>query len=445
MVAKRLIQFSPARIIFFSFFLTIAVGTFLLWLPISRTTPVSFLDLFFTATSATCVTGLFTIPLQGTFTFFGKCVLLALVQIGGLGLITMTLFFISLFMDLGLNTQLMAGQILEIESWKNIKRILIFIILVTLYTELIGALLVFAALPEMPKSEAWLTALFHSVASFCNAGFSLLTPHPEIVGNNPLILITTIALMIIGGLGFVTWYEIVEYISSFFAKQRHRFSLHSKIILYASAILFVITATLFWILEHNNTLAKMSIPGGILNSIFHAISFKSAGFVTTSVGDFQIATLFLIMIIGFIGSSPGSTGSGIKITTFVLFLATIKASIRGRTDVEIGGRRIPIDQIYRVVAIIAISVGWVLITTFCLLITEKDWSLLDTIFETSTAFTSLGLSTGITSTLSVIGKLFIIITMFIGRVGSFTMILALRMRRKETSEFTYPEERVMLG
>jgi trk system potassium uptake protein TrkH len=372
-------------------------------------------------------------------------VLLALVQIGGLGLITMTLFFISLFMDLGLNTQLMAGQILEIESWKNIKRILIFIILVTLYTELIGALLVFAALPEMPKSEAWLTALFHSVASFCNAGFSLLTPHPEIVGNNPLILITTMVLMIIGGLGFVTWYEIVEYISSFSAKQRHRFSLHSKIILYASTILFVITATLFWILEHNNTLAKMSIPGGILNSIFHAISFKSAGFVTTSVGDFQIATLFLIMIIGFIGSSPGSTGSGIKITTFVLFLATIKASIHGRTDVEIGGRRIPIDQIYRVVAIIAISVGWVLISTFCLLITEKDWSLLDTIFETSTAFTSLGLSTGITSTLSVIGKMFIIITMFIGRIGSFTMILALRMRRKETSEFTYPEERVMLG
>lgn len=443
----NLSKYSPARIIFFSFFFTICVGTLLLALPISRLVPLSWIDIFFTATSATCVTGLFTIPLTGTFTFFGKCVILCLVQIGGLGLITMTLFFVSLFMDFGLGAQMIAGQILELETWKKIKRILVFIILFTLYSELIGSFLTYTAIrSSLPTREAWLVALFHGVASFCNAGFSLITDQPEVIGTNRLILITTSCLMLIGGIGFVTWHELALYFYSLWYKTRYRLSLHSKIILYGSSTALLSSAIIFWIIERENSLATLSKTDVIINCLFHAISFKSAGFTTVDVSAFLMPTLFIIMIISFVGSSPGSTGSGVKITTVAIFIATIKAAISGRTHIEMKGRTIPLDQVNRSIAIIALSIGWVLLITFCMLITEKSWSFLDILFETVTAFTSIGLSTGATNTLTFVGKIFIIISMFIGRIGSFTLVLALRLnRKKETTEFSYPEERIMLG
>lgn len=440
-------HYSPAQIIFCSFFLTIILGALLLALPISRTIEIPFIDLLFTATSATCVTGLFTVSLFYGFTFFGKCVILALVQIGGLGLITMTLFIASLFVDFGLGTQLIAGQILELETWKKIKNTLVFIIVFTLYMELLGAFLTFLVIQgTVPTHEAWLIALFHGVASFCNAGFSLITDQPEVIGTNNLILLTTSLLMFVGGLGFITWHELATRACAAWNKTRYRLSLHSKIILYGSTTALIGSAILFWILERNNTLAHLGVVDTFINTLFHAISFKSAGFTATHVSSFLLPTLFLIMIISFVGSSPGSTGSGVKITTMAIFIAAVKSAISGRTSVEIRGRMIPIDQVYRSVAIIALSIGWILLNTFCLLITEKEWSFLDTLFESLTAFTSVGLSTGGTATLSFAGKILIMMSMFIGRIGSFTLILALRLnRKKETREFTYPEERVMLG
>lgn len=443
----KLSKYSPARIIFFSFFFTIFVGTILLSLEISRIKPIAWIDLFFTATSATCVTGLFTMPLYGSFTFFGKCVLLALVQIGGLGLITMTLFFVSLFIDFGLGTQMIAGQILELETWKRIKNLLVFIILFTLYAELFGAFLTYIAIRSTSSDhETWLIALFHGVASFCNAGFSLLTEQPEVIGTNRTILVTTAFLMFVGGLGFVTWHELAHYFYSLWHKTRYRISLHSKIILYGSATALLATSILFWIIERNNSLGSLNTIDVIINCIFHAVSFKSAGFTTIDVSAYLLPTLFIIMVVSFIGSSPGSTGSGVKITTVALFVATVKAAILDRTHVEIKGRTIPSDQVYKAIGIIALGIGWVLLTTFCLLVTEKNWSFIDCLFETLTAFTSVGLSTGATNSLSFLGKIFIIVSMFIGRIGSFTLVLALRFqKRKESGEFSYPEERVMLG
>lgn len=423
------------------------LGALALSLPIARTVPIPFIDLLFTSTSATCVTGLFTVPIYYQLTFFGKCILLILVQIGGLGLITMTLFIASLFVDFGLGTQLIAGQILELETGKKIKNTLVFIIVFSLYMELLGSFITFLSVQgTLPTHEAWLVSLFHGVASFCNAGFSLLTDQPEIISTNTTVLLITSALMFIGGLGFITWYELTTYAWSVLNKTRYRLSLHSKIILYGSVTTLISSAILFWILERNNTLSQMNIGETIANSIFHAISFKSAGFTTMPVTDYLLPTLFLVMIISFIGSSPGSTGSGIKITTMAVCIATIKAAITGRTHVEMRGRMIPIDLVYRSIAIIALSLGWVLLNTFCLLITEKQWTFLDSLFESLTAFTSVGLSTGGTAQLSYAGKILIIMSMFVGRVGSLTLILALRLRRKkEVRDFTYPEERVMLG
>ena len=238
----------------------------------------------------------------------------------------------------------------------------------------------------------------------------------------------------------------MRYIMSLTKKNRYRFSLHSKIILYGSTALLITSAIIFWILEHDNTLANMSSMQTIIYALFHAVSFKSAGFIVTCLDQFQLATLFIIMIISFIGSSPGSTGSGVKITTFTVFLATIKAAITGRTSVEIKGRRLLKEQVNRAVAIVSLSLAWIFLTTFCLLITEKNWQFFELLFEAVSAFTTLGLTTGVTSTLSTAGKLFIIASMIIGRIGSLTLILALKLKtQREVGDFQYPEERIMLG
>ncbi|HSC25081.1 MAG TPA: potassium transporter TrkG [Candidatus Babeliales bacterium] len=448
---KKLIDISPAHIIIFSFFILIICGTLLLALPIAHIQSIAFIDLLFTATSATCVTGLFTIPLSN-FTFFGKTVILGLIQIGALGLATMSLFIISLFIDLGLGTRFMAGQLFELDSWENIKKILIFTFTATITLEVIGALLFFSIFKvEYSLKNALFYSFFHSISAFCNAGISffhfLTEQNLQRYSTNYLFLITTSFLTFFGGLGFITWHEIMLHgYAYFFSKKPHRFSLHSKIILYGTSVLLVVATILFLILENSHTLHNVSIPLKCANAVFHAISFKSCGFVLGNLPDFHTATIFFIMIIGLIGSAPGSTGSGIKITSLVLFLSTIRSAINGQTSVKIFEREIPLDQIYKVIAIIALSIGWILFTTFCLLLTETSWNFLDVFFETVSAFSNVGFSYKGTEKLSDFGKLFIMATMFIGRIGSLTFILGLKLKtRKETIEFSYPEERVMLG
>ena len=206
------------------------------------------------------------------------------------------------------------------------------------------------------------------------------------------------------------------------------------------------TAIIFLLLENHNTLQHFSIPLKCANAIFHAVSFKSCGFVLANLTDFYPATIFFIIIVGLIGSAPGSTGSGMKITTIMLFLSTVRAAINGRSTVDIFEREIPLDQIYKVIAIVSLSIGWILFTTFCLLITEINWNFLDIFFETISAFSNVGFSLKGTEKLSDFGKLFIMATMFIGRIGSLTFILGLKLKaRKETVEYSYPEERVMLS
>ncbi len=446
MSSRRLLSFfPPEQLVLLSVLFTIGIGTLLLALPSAQIKSASLLDLFFTATSATCVTGLFTIPID-QFTTFGKAILLVLIQVGGLGMITMTLFLLSTFMNLGLGTQLIAGRILELDSWRQIKRTLLVIIAVTFCSELIGTLFIFGALSSSyAPSTAWFMALFHAVSSFCSAGITLLEGGISAYNNSIIIVLTTMLLMFIGELGFVTWQEIHDWLSAKLHKRQYRFSLHSKVVLYVSTVLLTCSSIIFWILEHNNILANLTVSQTIINTIFYALSFRSTGFLLTGIGSFHLATIMLIMIISFIGASPGSTGGGIKTTTLAIFLATVKAAIVGKTSVAIKGRTIPINQVYRAIAIVSFGLGWVLLTTFCLLITEKNFTFIEILFEAMSAFTSLGMSTGITAKLSTIGKLFIITSMIIGRIGSFTLILALKLKKKPEAEYSYPEERVMLS
>ncbi len=445
MILKKLTRV-PERVILFSVFITILIGTLLLALPIAQTTPISLIDLFFTATSATCVTGLLTIPLDN-FTHFGKCIILILIQIGGIGLITLTLFIVSLFVNMGLATQLIAGKILEFDSWQNIKKFIIFLILFTLGIELLGALCIFPILlKEYSIYDAFFLSAFHAISSFCNAGFSLFYGNMQQFSSNYAMLGITAFLVFCGSFGFIAWHELYRYFTERREKKRFVFSLLSKIIMYGSFFIIMIFACVFFILEHNNALGQLTNLQAAANSLFHAIVLRGVGFLAIPVDYLQSATLFFIMIMAFIGSAPGSTGSGIKLTTLAIFLATLKTAVSGRSSVEIQGRTIAKDQIYKAVAIVAVSIGWICMTTFFLLITEPDGDFMDLFIESISGFTNLGLSTGITPLLSWVGKIFIMLSMIAGRIGTLTFILALRARAKsERSGFSYPEERVMLS
>jgi len=449
---RKLSRFSPSRTILISVFITIVIGTFLLWLPIAQKPgmSLSLIDLFFTATSVTCVTGLFTLPegIVGSFSTFGHIVLMCLMQVGALGLITMTLFFMALVTRLGLTVQLMAGQVLEIERLKNMRRLVLSIVTIALGTELLGAIFMYIGLRNSyPYPRSIFLAVFQSIASFCNAPGVTLLKGGIIPPNNAILLATSTCLVFFGGLGFIVWREILGYIASLFKKRRHLFTLHSKIVMFVSVIIVISAGALFFLFERNNTMANLSLPYQILNSIFHAVTSRSSGVLSTNLNDFQLTTIFVIMIISFIGSAPGSPGSGIKVTNLAIFFAAVKATIYGRTHVSIFGRKIATDQIYKSIAIIFLSILWILIATLLLMITEsaRGWNLLDIIFENISGFANLGLTTGITTFLSFAGKVIVIIGMIVGRIGGLTFLLALKRVHREKREITYPEERIMLS
>jgi len=447
MPSKILSRFSPGRIILLGLLTTITIGTFLLWLPISRNAPIPLLDLFFTSTSVTCVTGLFTVPLSD-FTMFGQGVLMLLVQIGGISLITMMLFAIALFARMGLSAQIMAGKLLEMETWKDIKKILYFIIGITATAETIGAISLFQVFKyDYPTGKAIFYSIFHAIASFCNApGISVFPGGVAHYGHsNYLILITTTILVFCGGLGFITWREIMHYAMAKYKKVHYKMSLHSKIAITGTLSLLGIYSIVIFILERGNAFAKMSTPLAAVNTVLTAVASRSSGVLGVDVMDFQVATIFVIIIIAFIGSAPGSAGSGIKISTLTVLLATARAGIKGKSSVEIMGRRIAQDQIFKAVSVLAAAVFWITLTAFCLVITETNWRFVDALFESVSAFANLGLTIGNTETLTTTGKLFIILNMMMGRVGALTLIFALRKPKSDKVEISYPEERIMLG
>lgn len=446
---SRLARFSAGRVILYALFLTISIGTALLALPIARYAPMSLLDIFFTATSATCVTGLFPVSLDH-FTTFGHAVLLLLIQVGGLGVITLTLFVFSLFMNLGLTTQLMAGRLLELESWKNIKKLLLFIIIVTFTAELLGAIAFFTSFVKLyPANKAAFYALFHSVSFFCSAGITLFNNSLQLFAHDATVLITATILMLLGGIGFISLYELYEHISHFPSGKHHHFSLQTKIVFYGTLIGILATAGMVYAIERNRAFEDMSTLYAIVTSLFHAVSFRSTGLLTVPVNYLQLATLFLIMLVGFIGSAPGSTGSGIRTTTMAIYLAIVQAALEGHGNVNIMGRRIAKDQINKAIAIFSLGICWIVVSIFLLLVLQPHFRFIDISFEIMCAFTNLGLSTGITPLLGLGGKIIIIFSMIFGRIGALTLILALRKiaLRKDlgTAEIIYPEERIMLS
>lgn len=446
---KSTTHYSTGRIIVLSFLVVISIGTLLLSLPEARTCDIPLIDLFFSATSYTCVTGLSTVPIS-SYSIFGKCIILALIQIGGLGLMTLSFFLISLFLDMGMATKLMAGRILEFESWSKVRHFLKLVLGFTLFFELTGAFLLYPTFARIfPFKQAAFFSIFHSISAFCNAGVSLFDESVIQLHTHPFALAVLGLLTICGGIGFVVWYEVWHWVRSLagFKKIRtslNAFSLNSRLSMITSLILIVGATLLFLLFERHNGALGESWMEKITQALFMGSTIRSAGFFSLPVGSLHAATLFLFQFLMLIGTSPCSTGSGIKTTTFAVLVATIISVLRGREDVEVWGRRIPLEQVYKAISIIVLSLGWIFVSGLILMTTEENIPFQSIVFEVFSAFSTVGLSIGITGLLSTVGKCVIIGCMFIGRIGSLTLILALRSRTKKQT-YRYPSERVIIG
>jgi trk system potassium uptake protein TrkH len=449
MLKARLALFSPGRLLIISFLFAITTGTILLSLPMAQKVPMSLIDVLFSATSSICVTGLKVVPIS-SFTFFGQCIILALFQMGGLGLMTLSFFFASLFLNLGMATRLMAGQILEFEFWSKIKNFIALIIGITVVTEFVGFVLLYTQFSKtLPFEDAVFYSFFHSISAFCNAGISLFENSLIDYSTNPAILGIISGLVLAGSIGFIVWYDIAKMIKTFILSLRgikrfSRPSLHTKLVILATIGLTVFGAIAFFILEYGNLLAPFSDLHKVINATFMSLTARSIGFTTLDLSQATRATLFFLLPFMIIGASPGSTGSGIKTTTFILFVATVRSIIRRRKAVEFFGRTIPTDQAYKVMAILALATFWIFSATLALLIAQPDFSFMSCLFEVVSAFGTCGFSAGITEELSYIGKSIIMITMLTGRIGSLTLVLSLR-KKPEKYLYSYPEERIMIG
>lgn len=433
------------RIFLWAIFGLIIIGTVLLHTPWAQVISHSFLDNLFTATSASCVTGLLTVPLA-EYTLFGHIIILILIQLGGLGLITASVFLMSLFVRVKMKTNLLAASLLEIGDIFTGKRFIAFIILFTFGMEAGGAFMLYPVMQQAGSPYPLFDALFHSVSFFCSAGIvRTYALDIGILDSNALFLLTTIILMLVGHLGFFTWQEIgEEFIDWYHERQRRiRFSLQTYISLRYTAIIIAGGFVLLYLfLNTSNDGHSLIIK--FLHNLFHACSYRGTGFSFSAMQPLPHATMLIIMVLSIIGAAAGSTGSGLKLTTIAILFANVRATITGRDWLEINGRKLIDEQIYKGISIFFMSILWILITTFILLIAYQEYSLMDTLFESISAFTNLGLSRGITSQVGSIGKLVLMSSMLAGRIGALTLLLSLK-KNKEKREFNYPEERVLLN
>lgn len=443
---------TPAFVILFSFLILIASGCFLLLLPGVAKTPLTLFQAFFTSTSVSCVTGIQIVKMEN-FTFLGQLIIMGLIQVGGIGFMTLSFFIISFFAgNLSFAGRSLAGEILNFDSQGKINYFIYLIIQTTLIIEFLGAMLLYPEFAKtLPGKQAFFYSVFYSISSFCNAGVSLYDDSIAAQIFTPKILTICSILVILGGIGFFVFYEVYSYAKNkilskvdISCRKFHALSLHTRIVLFATLALIILGTIFVIFLEWNNVLQSNSILEKFFQSLFYSISLRSAGYLTFDPLSLKTATLFFSMILMLIGASPGSTGGGIKTTTFVIFISTLSSILQGKTYVEIGKRTIPTNQIYRTISVVIVGLFWIFASTFILLLTESNLSFFELLFESTSALSTTGISIGITSSLTFVGKIVIIINMLAGRIGYLTLIFAIRQRH-EKQPYKYPEEKVLLG
>lgn len=434
---------NPWRFIVLSFLFIILVGTFLLMLPFSSrsgrfTDPLTAL---FTATSATCVTGLVVVDTGTYWSLFGQIVILLLIQLGGISYMTL-LSFVALLLrrQVFLHERILLHETLNTWSIRGVMRLARLVLFTVILFEGIGAISLFLVfVRSYPVITSIKFGVFHSISAFCNAGFDLLGSFRSFTGyvDNPLLVFTVTFLIIFGGIGFIVIYDL---------KSNHftwkKLTLHSKLAILTTIILIASGMLVISILEwkNPNTLGNLSIRGKLLGAYFQSVTPRTAGFNTVSIGGMHPETLLFIILLMFIGASPGGTGGGIKTVTFAVLLFAVRATLMGYENVEVFGRKLYWDSVRRAWALFFMSLGLIFVSWFILLLTE-NFPPLNLLFEITSAFGTVGLSTGITPGLSPLGKIVIILDMYLGRVGLvvFGLSLLYPLRRKAHIELPYGE------
>jgi trk system potassium uptake protein TrkH len=448
----------PALLFSSSFLIIILIGSGLLMLPNAHTLPLTFLDSFFTSVSAVCVTGLIVVDTATFFTPLGKIIIICLIQIGGLGIMTFTGFFSFVFASSSsFRDRLLLKEIFSSQSLDNLFKLLTKIILWTFITEAIGALLIYRSL-DPGSSNRVLFSIFHAISAFCNAGFSTLSNGLYSVGirHNYSVQITIALLVILGGIGFPVLLNVYSFIKQFIivlirkVQRRRIHAIHTqmnisgRIVIVMTLLLIVVGSGLYFIFESKNSLNGMDNTQKFIISFFGSVSSRTAGFNITDISLWGYPTIFLILFLMWIGASPGSTGGGIKTTTFAIALRSAFNSIKGRQHLVIGNREIGSGTIIRVLAIIFLSILIITVGFFCLLISEPTKNPVYLLFESVSAFSTVGLSLANTPSFSDAGKIIVILLMFIGRVGPLTLLTGLLLSyRKNYSR--YPEIDIIIN
>ncbi len=439
---------SPTRVIVSSFVIVIAIGTLLLKLPFSTHQGIPLLDAFFTATSATCVTGLVSVDTGTTFTGFGQAVILCLIQIGGLGLVTLTSFF-TLFIRrrMCFRSLQVAGESISASNLEQVRTLLRIVMRVALLCEGVGAvLLAFVFVPQFGTRGIWIS-VFTSISAFCNAGFDILGgffgPYCSLTAytGNWFVQAVVMALIISGGLGFIVWQELAAWRTS-----RH-LSLHSRVVLFGTVLLIIFGTLAFALLEWNHVCAGMSVGDKLMASLFHSVSARTAGFNTVDLAQTTLTTRLLMCILMFIGAAPAGTGGGIKVTTISVLLVTVMSVIQGKEDATIFGRQIPKRAVYRSLSIAILSLFAVLTASVTIFFnTGSAVNEFNSLFEAVSAFGTVGLSVGATSMMEPAAKIITMVTMFIGRVGPVSLAISLSMPADPHSKWeVLPVGKIVVG
>ena len=446
-VIKKAKPMQPARTLCLGFLIIITVGALLLWLPFSsKSGSTSFFDCLFTATSATCVTGLVVVDTYSNWTIFGQAVIALLIQVGGLGFVTIITFFnVAAGKKLGFRTLANVSDGLTESTFQGGRRIFISIIKYSMIFEGAGAvLLCLRFVPQYGGYGVWM-GVFTSVTAFCNAGFDLCgisSPFASLTGyqSDPLVLVTVAMLITVGGLGFIVWENFLN------IRKVRKLSLHTKAVLLTSAALTV-GGTLFYLLaEWNGALGEMNFGGKLLNAFFSSVTARTAGFNSVPIDDLSDFSQLGTCILMFVGASPASTGGGIKTTTLLVLIMTVVSYMQSKNDLEIMKHKIDKLAVYRTLTVTLLSLTAVILCFSVLYFTlPEDGRGVQCLFEAVSAFSTSGLSAGITEISGTPGRILLIITMFIGRVGPVSLVLSMLVNSAKRKNIVYPDGQIIVG
>jgi len=444
---------TTTQIILLSFLITILIGSFLLSLPISSANgkSVSYLDALFTATTSTCVTGLVTLPTFSTWSFFGQAVILLLIQIGGLGVITIMSGVMLLFnRKMGIGDRLLIQDAFNLNTMSGLIEFVKNVLFGTLIIETLGAILyMFVFVPEFGKKGIWIS-VFNSISAFCNAGLDIIGENSICnYATNPLINIVTSSLVILGGLGYIVWWDVLRVIRKRTPQNKKVFrylSLHSKIVIAVTSILIICGALFIFVFEYANplTIGNMALSDKIQVSLFQSITTRTAGFASVPQENLTDPSTVVSMLLMLIGGSPVGTAGGIKTVTVAVLFCSAFATITNKNSASLFGRSISESFVKKAVAVVVAFVAICTVSTV-LMLTICNAPAIDVIYETVSASATVGLSRNLTARLNTFGKIIIIITMYFGRVGPISLAVALGRKKENQNIISEPTEDLSIG